>query len=78
MRLAPGDQQEREGHPDQTDERSGSERGAYCTQASPNGDERDEDRTREQQPQLDQRRRREVPNPDLDEHVRRAPDRRQQ
>ncbi len=73
--LAPRDQQERDRHPDGPDDGARRERGPQGAQAAPGGDEPDQHGRGEQQPQLDERRRRQVADADLDEHERRAPDR---
>jgi hypothetical protein len=70
VRLAPGDQQKRERHPDHPDKRTRRECRSQGAQPALGNDDSDEHGRGAEQAKLDERGRGEVPHPDLDEHVR--------
>jgi hypothetical protein len=77
VRLAPRYEQERGSHADDADEGARRDRRPSAPQAAPDCDEAEQADRRQQKSQLDHGRRCEVSQGDLDEHVGRAPDRRQ-
>jgi hypothetical protein len=77
VRLAPRYEQERGSHADDAHERARRDRCTRARQATPRCDESEQDEGGQEKSELDQGRRREISQCDLDEHVRRAPDRRQ-